>query len=182
MCIGTWEHRKRAKEMLDTARKNLELTALAAGHHHIGDFLPQKELDRFLRKADAVKTGGVAPVVSDYEDHKLTQDNIGYQMLLKSGWREGSSLGAPVSTNSSSDTRTGVASGELPSLTGASVGGRLVEPLNMTGQSTETVGLGVHATHEPDSQDNEFDQYRKRMMLAYRFRPNPLNNPRRDYY
>ena len=30
---GTWEHRKRAKEMLDTARKNLELTAAAGGGH-----------------------------------------------------------------------------------------------------------------------------------------------------
>jgi hypothetical protein len=37
---GTWEHRKRAKEMLETAAKNLELTARAAGRHHIADFLP----------------------------------------------------------------------------------------------------------------------------------------------
>ena len=25
------------------------------------------------------------------------------------------------------------------------------------------------------------DRYRKRMMMAYKFRPNPLNNPRRQY-
>ena len=30
--------------------------------------------------------------------------------------------------------------------------------------------------------DDAFEQYRKRMMMAYRFRPNPLNNPRRAYY
>ena len=30
---GTWEHRKRAKEMLSTADKNLELTLLAAGRY-----------------------------------------------------------------------------------------------------------------------------------------------------
>ena len=48
--------------------------------------------------------------------------------------------------------------------------------------SVEGSGIGVHATHEVQANDNEFDQYRKRMMLAYRFRPNPLNNPRRDYY
>lgn len=60
---------------------------------------------------------------------------------------------------------------------------------------------------EMQSGDNEYDAYRKRMMLAYRFRPNPLvraispqanwpiylkkkkisllvfqNNPRRAYY
>ncbi|CAB4068544.1 SF4 [Lepeophtheirus salmonis] len=33
-----------------------------------------------------------------------------------------------------------------------------------------------------DKADDEFDAYRKRMMMAYRFRPNPLNNPRRAYY
>ena len=44
------------------------------------------------------------------------------------------------------------------------------------------VTVGVTATHEVEAGDDQFDQYRKRMMLAYRFRPNPLNNPRRDYY
>lgn len=158
--------------MLDTARRNLEITALAAGHHHIGDFLPKQELDRFLRKADAVKTGASLPTEADYESQKLTADNLGYQMLLKSGWKEGTSLGAVSTSNNSS-------SGVLSS---AGAETRLTAPLNAAGQSTESVGLGIHATHEPEAQDNEFDQYRKRMMLAYRFRPNPLNNPRRDYY
>lgn len=40
--------------------------------------------------------------------------------------------------------------------------------------------VGVSATHEVEEDDDMFDQYRKRMMLAYRFRPNPLNNPRRQ--
>jgi splicing factor 4 len=40
----------------------------------------------------------------------------------------------------------------------------------------------VAASHEVEEGDDAFDQYRKRMMLAYRFRPNPLNNPRRAYY
>jgi hypothetical protein len=42
--------------------------------------------------------------------------------------------------------------------------------------------VGVTASHEVEEDDDMFDQYRKRMMLAYRFRPNPLNNPRRAYY
>ena len=29
-------------------------------------------------------------------------------------------------------------------------------------------------THEVEGDDNEFDQFRKRMMLSYRFRPNPM--------
>lgn len=69
-------------------------------------------------------------------------------------------------------------------------------------------GLGIDRPENLQSDDNEYDAYRKRMMLAYRFRPNPLvssdshttfryyfffvfaklslfllqNNPRRPYY
>lgn len=35
-------------------------------------------------------------------------------------------------------------------------------------------GLGVQNSATPEECDNEYDAYRKRMMLAYRFRPNPL--------
>lgn len=35
-------------------------------------------------------------------------------------------------------------------------------------------GLGVISAATPEECDNEYDAYRKRMMLAYRFRPNPL--------
>ena len=35
---------------------------------------------------------------------------------------------------------------------------------------------------EVQADDTDVDQFRKRMMLAYRFRPNPMNNPRREYY
>jgi hypothetical protein len=37
---GTWEHRKRAKEMLETAAKNLSQTVMGNGNHFMGDFLP----------------------------------------------------------------------------------------------------------------------------------------------
>lgn len=35
-------------------------------------------------------------------------------------------------------------------------------------------GLGVDRPAELSKSDDEYDAYRKRMMLAYRFRPNPL--------
>ena len=38
---GTWEHRKRAKEMLKTADTALELTLVNKGKHHIADYLPK---------------------------------------------------------------------------------------------------------------------------------------------
>ena len=38
------------------------------------------------------------------------------------------------------------------------------------------MGLGNTIPHDLSANDDEFDAYRKRMMLAYRFRPNPLVN------
>ena len=38
----------------------------------------------------------------------------------------------------------------------------------------ERMGLGTAKPGEVGEGDDEFDQYRKRMMLAYRFRPNPM--------
>ena len=35
-------------------------------------------------------------------------------------------------------------------------------------------GLGEEKPGDIQQEDDEFDLYRKRMMLAYRFRPNPL--------
>jgi len=154
---GTWEHRKRAREMLQTADAALDLTLLAKGAkaHHIGQYLPKSELDAFLKKAHAVKTGTPLEIESDFSDKKLDASNLGFQMLQKAGWKEGQAVG--------------------------SRGSGILEPVNMH-KATESVGLGVKDTHEVDEDDDEFSQYRKRMMLAYRFRPNPMNNPRRAYY
>lgn len=31
---------------------------------------------------------------SDYKEHKLTEENVGFKMLQKAGWTEGSGLGS----------------------------------------------------------------------------------------
>ena len=31
---------------------------------------------------------------SDYKDHKLTEENVGFKLLQKAGWTEGAGLGA----------------------------------------------------------------------------------------
>jgi len=41
-------------------------------------------------------------------------------------------------------------------------------------QSLEGQGLGTDKPADLEKDDDEFEAYRKRMMLAYRFRPNPL--------
>ncbi|CAM9172024.1 unnamed protein product [Chrysoparadoxa australica] len=152
---GTWEHRKRAKEMLLTAQKAQELTAASAGKRHLAEYLPKEELDKFLNKADK-KAKGETVTEQDYEKAKLDAGNLGFQMLQQAGWQEGAGLGK--------------------------AGDGIAAPVNAGGSAAEGTGVGTKATHEVEQNDDEFDQYRKRMMLAYRFRPNPLNNPRRAYY
>lgn len=41
-------------------------------------------------------------------------------------------------------------------------------------QSFDQAGLGADKPAEVKKADSEYELYRKRMMLAYRFRPNPL--------
>ncbi|RLN68075.1 hypothetical protein BBJ28_00001161 [Nothophytophthora sp. Chile5] len=132
---GTLEHRKRAREMLGTAETAAILTARGDGKHHLGDFLPPAELDRFMRDAKALGAKGQA--------HALEAE-------------------APVG----SERR------QTPLATGAPH--RAVAAAASAASGGGGAGLGLQASGELAEEDDEFDQYRKRMMLAYRFRPNPL--------
>ncbi|XP_075227018.1 uncharacterized protein LOC142327664 isoform X2 [Lycorma delicatula] len=152
---GTWEHKLREKEMLATQLWADELTEAAKGKHHIGDFLPPEELSRFMEKYEALKQGR-PPDLSDYKEYKLKEDNIGFQMLQKLGWTEGQGLGSD--------------------------GSGILDPVNKATVRADNQGLGIERPEDVTVGDDEYDAYRKRMMLAYRFRPNPLNNPRRPYY
>ncbi|CAF3560876.1 unnamed protein product [Rotaria socialis] len=152
---GTWEHRLRATEMDITREWAVKLTDMAYGKHHIGDFIPAHELEKFMKTYSALKDGET-PDVSDYRDFKIQAENIGYRLLEKFGWKEGQGLGK----NSQG----------------------IVTPVNKGTTPVHHAGLGQDRPSELDRNDDEFQMYRKRMMLAYRFRPNPLNNPRRDYY
>uniref|UniRef100_A0A1L8DFK1 Putative splicing factor arginine/serine-rich 15 isoform x1 n=1 Tax=Nyssomyia neivai TaxID=330878 RepID=A0A1L8DFK1_9DIPT len=153
---GTWEHKLRMAEMDATKAWAEALTKQSEGRHHIGDFLPPEELKKFMEKYNAKKNNR-EPDMSDYKEYKLKEDNIGFQMLQKLGWKEGTGLGA--------EGRTGI-----------------VDPVNKASQREMNQGLGANASATPPDEENEYDAYRRRMMLAYRFRPNPLNNPRRAYY
>lgn len=95
---GTWEHKVRSQEMEATLKWAEALNEACAGKHHIGDFLPPEELKKFMEKyqsKNAQKNDASTIDVSDYREFKLKEDNIGYQMLQKLGWKgEGTSLGA----------------------------------------------------------------------------------------
>ncbi|XP_021469626.1 SURP and G-patch domain-containing protein 1 [Oncorhynchus mykiss] len=152
---GTWEHRLRHMEMEKTREWAESLTDMGKGKHFIGDFLPPEELEKFMETFKALKEGR-NPDYSEYKEFKLTVENLGFQMLMKMGWKEGDGLGS---------------------------GGQGIKtPVHRGTTAVDGAGFGVDRPSVLSGQDDEYDAFRKRMMLAYRFRPNPLNNPRRPYY
>ncbi|KAJ1918769.1 SURP and G-patch domain-containing protein 1 [Mycoemilia scoparia] len=154
-----WEHKKRAQEMHETKDKALQLTETSSGPRHMGGYLPKEELEKFNKKVQAVKSGKQIDLKDeDYEKHKISSSNKGFQMLMKQGWKEGKGLGSKEQ----------------------GITAPVNKKVNEAGPSNS--GLGTEKTHEVQEGDDEFEIYRKRMMLAYKFRPNPLNNPRREYY
>ncbi|XP_026229940.1 SURP and G-patch domain-containing protein 1 [Anabas testudineus] len=152
---GTWEHRLRKMEMEKTREWAESLTEMGKGKHFIGDFLPPEELEKFMETFKALKEGR-DPDYSEYKEFKLTVENLGFRMLMKMGWKEGEGLG--------------------------SEGQGIKAPVNKGTTAVNGGGFGVERPAELTKSDDEYDAFRKRMMLAYRFRPNPLNNPRRPYY
>ncbi|KAM5238435.1 SURP and G-patch domain-containing protein 1 [Ctenodactylus gundi] len=153
--LGTWEHQLRRMEMDKTREWAEQLTKMGRGKHFIGDFLPPDELEKFMETFKALKEGR-EPDYSEYKEFKLTVENIGYQMLMKMGWKEGEGLG--------------------------SEGQGIKNPVNKGTTTVDGAGFGIDRPAELSREDDEYEAFRKRMMLAYRFRPNPLNNPRRPYY
>ncbi|XP_070800208.1 SURP and G-patch domain-containing protein 1 isoform X2 [Pituophis catenifer annectens] len=153
--LGTWEHQLRRMEMDKTREWAEQLTQMGRGKHFIGDFLPPDELEKFMETFKALKEGR-EPDYSEYKEFKLTVENIGYQMLMKMGWKEGDGLGSD--------------------------GQGIKAPVNKGVTAVDGAGFGIDRPADLSKDDDEYEAFRKRMMLAYRFRPNPLNNPRRPYY
>jgi hypothetical protein len=105
---GTWEHRKRAREMAATAEKAAMVTQMRAagrgGGTHIGSYLPKEKLEAFLAKCRSVVAGqgagtteGAAAkeALEQYAANTLTSDNLGFQMLKGLGWTEGAGASRP---------------------------------------------------------------------------------------
>lgn len=102
-------------------------------------------------------------------------DNIGHRLLQKMGWKGDRGLGK------NEDGRTA----PVPSVPVAGSGGAAAAAAAAPAapmKPGETLGLGAAAHGAVEEGDDIYAQYRKRMQLGYKHRPNPLGNPRRSYY
>lgn len=122
--------------------------------HHMQDFIPKEELAKFLSKCGDERATEQAKALA--KRMAIGADNIGHKLLSKMGWKEGQGIGT---------TGTGITA-----------------PVQAAGIKQDNLGLGAAPVHEVTSNDDAFEQYRKRMMLGYKYRPNPLGNPRKPYY
>ncbi|XWS45693.1 hypothetical protein CRYUN_Cryun14cG0001700 [Craigia yunnanensis] len=122
--------------------------------HHMGDYIPHEELEKFMAACNDAAAQKAAKETS--EKAKIQSDNVGHKLLSKMGWKEGEGLGS--SKNGISD------------------------PIMAGDVKMNNLGVGAHQPGEVTPDDDIYEQYKKRMMLGYRYRPNPLNNPRKAYY
>mmetsp|Transcript_7402 Transcript_7402/g.27174 ORF Transcript_7402/g.27174 Transcript_7402/m.27174 type:complete len:170 (-) Transcript_7402:107-616(-) len=150
------ERAKRAREETDTqlSAEELKRKSKHAGGtgHHMGDWIPKEELEKFM----AQSRGQQAIEEFEAKHNRIDNSNVGHQMLAKMGWSEGQGLGA---------------------------GNRgMVTPIQAGEVKTQPLGIGAAEVGEVKEDDDIYEQYKKRMMLGYKHRPNPLGNPRKAYY
>ncbi|GMI74122.1 hypothetical protein like AT3G52120 [Hibiscus trionum] len=132
---------------------SLQATAAKKGHH-MGDYIPQEELEKFMAACNDAAAQKSAKETA--QKAKIQSDNVGHKLLSKMGWKEGDGLGS---------SRKGIA-----------------DPIMAGDVKMNNLGVGAHNPGEVTPEDDIYEQYKKRMMLGYRYRPNPLNNPRKAYY
>lgn len=153
------EERKRREPLLnETSFDRRKVTAVfksdGSRGHHMSDFIPPEELAKLLAKGGDEAAKAAAEAME--RKNAISSDNIGHKLLSKMGWKEGEAVGA---------SKTGITA-----------------PVKAGGVKQDNLGLGAEVHGEVKEGDDAFEQYRKRMMLGYKHRPNPLGNPRKAYY
>ncbi|KAL3622473.1 hypothetical protein CASFOL_033884 [Castilleja foliolosa] len=139
------EKRKPYKRSKDEMPPPASLEAPKKGHH-MGDYIPTEELEKFLANCNDVSA---QKAMKEYAAKaKIQADNVGHRLLSKMGWKEGEGLGS---------SRSGIA-----------------DPIMAGDVKKDNLGVGAHAPGEVTADDDIYEQYKKRMMLGYRHRPNPL--------
>ncbi|KAH9710082.1 SURP and G-patch domain-containing protein 1-like protein [Citrus sinensis] len=148
------ERKRQPKQSKDEMPPPPSLQAPGKRGHHMGDYIPHEELEKFLSACNDAAARKAAKEAA--EKAKIQADNIGHKLLSKMGWKEGEGLGS---------SKSGIAN-----------------PISAGNVKDNNLGVGAHHPGEVTPEDDIYEQYKKRMMLGYRYRPNPLNNPRKAYY
>ncbi|XP_061984406.1 SURP and G-patch domain-containing protein 1-like protein [Populus nigra] len=148
------ERRRQPKHSKDEMPPPASLQGLSKKGHHMGDYIPPEELEKFLSTCNDAAARKAATEAA--ERAKIQADNVGHKLLSKMGWKEGEGLGS---------SRNGISN-----------------PIMAGDVKKDHLGVGAHNPGEVTADDDIYEQYKKRMMLGYRHRPNPLNNPRKAYY
>lgn len=149
------EERKRAPKLSkDEMPPPASLQATSKKGHHMGDYIPLEELEKFMASCNDAAAQKAAREAA--ERAKIQADNIGHKLLSKMGWKEGEGLGHGKS-------------------------GR-ADPVMAGDVKRDNLGVGASRPDQVSPEDDIYEQYKKRMMLGYKHRPNPLNNPRKAYY
>ncbi|CDY23188.1 BnaA04g05710D [Brassica napus] len=60
--------------------------------HHMGDYIPPEELNKFLAKCDDVAAQKATKEAA--EKAKIQADIVGHKLLSKMGWKEGEGIGS----------------------------------------------------------------------------------------
>ncbi|XP_039008574.1 SURP and G-patch domain-containing protein 1-like protein isoform X2 [Hibiscus syriacus] len=148
------EKMRMPKQSKDEMPPPPSLQAPAKKGHHMGDYIPQEELEKFLAACNDAAAQKASKETA--QKAKIQSDNVGHKLLSKMGWKEGDGLGS---------SRKGIS-----------------DPIMAGDVKMNNLGVGAHNPGEVTPDDDIYEQYKKRMMLGYRYRPNPLNNPRKAYY
>ncbi|PON96517.1 G-patch domain containing protein [Trema orientale] len=148
------ERKRQPKQSKDEMPPPPSLQASTKKGHHMGDYIPLEELEKFMASCNDAASQKSAK--ENAEKARIQADNVGHKLLSKMGWKEGEGLGS---------SRSGIAT-----------------PIMAGDVKTNNLGVGAHNPGEVTPEDDIYEQYKKRMMLGYRYRPNPLGNPRKAYY
>ncbi|KAJ6905380.1 hypothetical protein NC652_023206 [Populus alba x Populus x berolinensis] len=141
------ERRRQPKQSKDEMPPPASLQAASSiKGHHMGDYIPPEELEKFLATCNDVAATKAAKEAA--ERARIQADNVGHKLLSKMGWKEGEGLGS---------SRSGISN-----------------PIMAGNVKKDHLGVGAHNPGEVSPDDDIYEQYKKRMMLGYRHRPNPL--------
>uniref|UniRef100_A0A7S0XR37 G-patch domain-containing protein n=1 Tax=Hemiselmis andersenii TaxID=464988 RepID=A0A7S0XR37_HEMAN len=130
----------------------------------VSNMLPESELAKYTTLLPGRGGKDQKKEEEARETIKIESSNIGHKLLSKMGWKKGKGVGAkedgkvaPVATEKGVSDKSGHLTGDMG-------------------------GVGAQHTWDLRGDEDVYEQFRKRNMLGYRYRPNPFDNPRKLYY